>query len=246
MYYSRNPIGRRSRFGSRFNRSRRSRSAYGRGLGGRKRPWRRNSAPVWGGPLYRRNSISLARRQELQTKSPGNMRRPTLAATKDFLDDWRTAGVSNMDEMVAGGDDIHSVAGTFEDRASDWGSTSAIEHAKAINRYDEAMSYYAPYKAEQDLYDTDPETYYKPKFTQPKGGWEAAVAEESAKEEEAAVTPGVGAEETLIPAKVESSIEEGETVPAVTETDSTVEQTNPEEETDKATSFMEWLKAKQQ
>lgn len=75
---------------------------------------------------------------------------------------------------------------------------------------------------------------------------EAAVAEESAKEEEAAVTPGVGAEETLIPAQVESSIEEGETVPAETETDSTVEQTNPEEETDKATSFMEWLKAKQQ
>lgn len=73
-----------------------------------------------------------------------------------------------------------------------------------------------------------------------------AVAEEPAKEEEAAVTPGVGAEETLIPAQVESSIEEGETVPAETETDSTVEQTNPEEETDKATSFMEWLKAKQQ
>ncbi len=75
---------------------------------------------------------------------------------------------------------------------------------------------------------------------------EAAVAEESGKEEEAAVTPGVGAEETLIPAQVESSIEEGETVPAETETDSTVEQTNPEEETDKPTSFMEWLKAKQQ
>ncbi len=73
-----------------------------------------------------------------------------------------------------------------------------------------------------------------------------AVAEEPAKEEEAAVTPGVGAEETLIPAQVESSIEEGETVPAETETDSTVEQSNPEEETDKATSFMEWLKAKQQ
>jgi hypothetical protein len=75
---------------------------------------------------------------------------------------------------------------------------------------------------------------------------EAAVAEESAKEEEAAVAPGVGAEETQIPTKVESSIEEGETVPAKTETDSTVEQTNPEEETDKPTSFMEWLKAKQQ
>ncbi len=75
---------------------------------------------------------------------------------------------------------------------------------------------------------------------------EAAVAEESAKEEEAAVAPGVGAEETQIPTKVESSIEEGETVPAQTETDSTVEQTNPEEETDKPTSFMEWLKAKQQ
>ncbi|MFA9433283.1 MAG: helix-turn-helix domain-containing protein [Deltaproteobacteria bacterium] len=75
---------------------------------------------------------------------------------------------------------------------------------------------------------------------------EAAVAEESAKEEEAAVAPGVGAEETQISAEVESSVEEGETVPEETETDSTVEQTNPEEETDKPTSFMEWLKAKQQ
>lgn len=75
---------------------------------------------------------------------------------------------------------------------------------------------------------------------------EAAIAEEPAKEEEAAVAPGVGAEETQIPTKVESSIEEGATVPAKTETDSTVEQTNPEEETDKPTSFMEWLKAKQQ
>ena len=75
---------------------------------------------------------------------------------------------------------------------------------------------------------------------------EAAVAEESAKEEEAAVAPGVGAEETQISAEVESSVEEGETVPEETETDSTVEQTNPEEKTDKPTSFMEWLKAKQQ
>lgn len=69
---------------------------------------------------------------------------------------------------------------------------------------------------------------------------EAAVAEESAKEEEAAVAPGVGAEETQISAEVESSVEEGETVPEETETDSTVEQT------DKPTSFMQWLKAKQQ
>jgi len=75
---------------------------------------------------------------------------------------------------------------------------------------------------------------------------EAAVAEEPVKEEEAAVAPEAEAEETQIPAEVESSIEEGETVPAETETDSTVEQTNPEEETDKPTSFMEWLKAKQQ
>jgi hypothetical protein len=29
----------------------------------------------------------------LQAKSPGNFRRPTLAATKDFLDDWRTHGI---------------------------------------------------------------------------------------------------------------------------------------------------------
>ena len=75
---------------------------------------------------------------------------------------------------------------------------------------------------------------------------EAAVAEESAKEKEAAVVPGVGAEKTQIPAEVESSIAEGETVPAETGTDSTVEQTNPDEKTDKPTSFMEWLKAKQQ
>jgi hypothetical protein len=67
---------------------------------------------------------------------------------------------------------------TFEHAATKWGSTPEIEHAKAINRYDEAMSYYGPYKAEQDLYDAEPETYYKPKFTQPRGGWEAAVAED--------------------------------------------------------------------
>ena len=73
-----------------------------------------------------------------------------------------------------------------------------------------------------------------------------AVTEEPDKEEAAAVAPGVGAEETQIPAEVESSIEEGETVPAETETDSSVEQTNPEEETDQPTSFMQWLKAKQQ
>jgi transposase-like protein len=75
-----------------------------------------------------------------------------------------------------------------------------------------------------------------------------AVAEESAKakEEEAAVAPGVGAEETQIPAKDESSIAEGETVPAETKTDSTVEQTNQEEKTDKPKSFMQWLKSKQE
>jgi len=73
-----------------------------------------------------------------------------------------------------------------------------------------------------------------------------AVAEESANEEEAVVAPAGGAEETQIPAKVESSLEEGETVPAETETDATVEQTNPEEETDTPTSFMQWLKSKQQ
>ena len=74
-----------------------------------------------------------------------------------------------------------------------------------------------------------------------------AAAKESAKEGEAAtVAPGAGAEETQVPAEVESSIEEGATVPAETETDATVEQTNPEEETEKPTSFMQWLKSKQQ
>jgi transposase-like protein len=73
-----------------------------------------------------------------------------------------------------------------------------------------------------------------------------AVAEESAKEEEAAVAPAGGAEETQIPTKDESSIEEGETVPAQTETDATVEQTNPEEGIDTPTNFMQWLKSKQQ
>ncbi len=73
-----------------------------------------------------------------------------------------------------------------------------------------------------------------------------AAAEESVKEEETAVAPGAGAEETQVPAEVESSTEEGETVPAETQTDATVEQTNPGEETDKPTSFMQWLKSKQQ
>jgi hypothetical protein len=72
-----------------------------------------------------------------------------------------------------------------------------------------------------------------------------AAKEESAKEEETAVAPGAGAEETQVPAEVESSIDEGETVPAETETDATVEEANPGEETDKPTSFMQWLKAKQ-
>jgi outer membrane biosynthesis protein TonB len=75
---------------------------------------------------------------------------------------------------------------------------------------------------------------------------EAAVAEEPAKEAEAAVALGVEAEETQIPAEVESSVAEGETVSAETETDATVEQTNPGEETDTPTSFMQWLKSKQQ
>jgi len=73
-----------------------------------------------------------------------------------------------------------------------------------------------------------------------------AVAEKSAKEEEAAVAPAGGAKETQTPAEVESSVAEGETVPAKTETDSTLKQTNPDEKTDKPTSFMQWLKSKQQ
>jgi hypothetical protein len=73
-----------------------------------------------------------------------------------------------------------------------------------------------------------------------------AVAEKSAGEEEAAVAPEAGAEETQVPAEVESSIAEGKTVPAETETDATVEQANPEKKTDKPTSFMQWLKSKQQ
>ena len=73
-----------------------------------------------------------------------------------------------------------------------------------------------------------------------------AVVKEPAKEEETAVAPGVGAEETQVPAEVESSTEEGETGPADTEKDATGEQANPEVETDKPTSFMQWLKSKQQ
>jgi transposase len=73
-----------------------------------------------------------------------------------------------------------------------------------------------------------------------------AATEESATEEEATVAPAAGAEETQVPAEVESSTEEGETASADTETDATVEQTNPGEETEKPTSFMQWLKSKQQ
>ena len=73
-----------------------------------------------------------------------------------------------------------------------------------------------------------------------------AAAEESATEEETAVAPGAGAEETQVPAEVESSVAEGETVSAERETDATVEKTNPGEETDQPTSFMQWLKSKQQ
>ena len=83
-----------------------------------------------------------------------------------------------------------------------------------------------------------------PPETVAKEGEPPAAAEESAKEEETVVAPG--AEETQVPAEVESSTEEGETVQTETETDATVEQTNPGEETDKPTSFMQWLKSKQQ
>lgn len=76
---------------------------------------------------------------------------------------------------------------------------------------------------------------------------EAPVAvEESIEEEETAVTPGAGAEEIQSSATIESSTVEGETVPTDTETDAAVEQTNSEEETEKPTSFMQWLKSKQQ
>jgi hypothetical protein len=80
--------------------------------------------------------------------------------------------------MRAGGSDTYSVAGTFADRASDWGSTPEIEHAKATNRYEEAEFYHAPYREARDLYDSDPDSYYKPKFTQPRGGLEAAIADD--------------------------------------------------------------------
>lgn len=72
-----------------------------------------------------------------------------------------------------------------------------------------------------------------------------AVVEESAKEE-VVVAPGAGAEEIQGSATVESSTVEGETVPANTETGANVEQTNSGEKTDKPTSFMQWLKSKQQ
>lgn len=73
-----------------------------------------------------------------------------------------------------------------------------------------------------------------------------AAVEESGKKEEVVVTPGAGTEEMQGSATVESSTVEGETVPADTGTDATVEPTDSGEKTDKPTSFMQWLKSKQQ
>ena len=135
----------------------------------RTRPWRRNSASAWGGPLYRRNLLPVERRQELRTQSPGNFRRPTLAVTEDYLSDWRKGGITKPEDFV-----LYQ----FEDIARKEGTTPAIERAKELNRYDEASHYWNQYLAEKSLFEADPKSYSRPKYTYPvTGDIDSAVAD---------------------------------------------------------------------
>jgi len=114
---------------------------------------------------YRHNLLPLARREELQDLSPGNFRRPTLAVTKDYLDDWTTHGVSSSGDLSLW---------RFDDLAAEHGTTTHLERAKELNRFDEASHYMDQYSSELDLWTNDPSSYDKPKFTEPVGGKEFA------------------------------------------------------------------------
>lgn len=168
---------------------------------GRSRPMRpslrRNSSPVWGGPLfrrnpqspvwggplfrhnpqapfYRRNLLSQSRRAELQEKSPGNFRRPTLAVTKDYLDDWAKQGIKSSDDW-----DESDASSTWDLRAKTNETSPALERALEMNRYDEAMHYWSPAQQAMDLHSSDPESYPEPRLTQPVlGSLEAASADD--------------------------------------------------------------------
>lgn len=114
---------------------------------------------------YRRNLLPLARREELQELSAGNFRRPTLAVTREYLDDWSDSGVEAPEDFSLT---------QFQDWAGEHESTPVLERAKEINRFDEATHYWNEYEANQALYATDPGQYDKPKFTEPVGGLDFA------------------------------------------------------------------------
>jgi len=125
--------------------------------------------------LHRRRNPATARRLELQAASPGNYRRPTLAVTKDYLDDWSALGVTSEDDMKLS-ERGYDTAFTY--RADERGTTPALELAKERNRYGEASHYWNEYKTSSDLYESDHSAYYKPRFSAPRGGIDVARAED--------------------------------------------------------------------
>lgn len=122
---------------------------------------------------YRRNLVPLARRKELISESPGNFRRPTLAATKDFLDEWRGVGIESAD-------DWHMMDGLWDDYTRQVEELDDPRMAEALvrNRYDEAQHYWRPYQEAYNLHQSDPETYPEPELTQPVLGSVEAARED--------------------------------------------------------------------
>lgn len=140
------------------------------------RPYRKRrhlSRPRYRYNPYRRNLVSLARRKELIAESPGNFRRPTLAATKEYLDEWAGVGIESADDWDA-------MSGFWPGYAAQVEVYDSPELAEALtkNRYEEAQHYWRPYKAAQDLYESDPENHPQPEFTQPVLGSVDAARED--------------------------------------------------------------------
>lgn len=137
----------------------------------RSRPWRRNSAPVWGGPLYRRNLLPPERREELFDLSPGNFRPPTLEVTKKYIEDWRDAGIKTPDDFALY--QFDDIARERLDSGQVSYTSPRIERAQEQNRMDEALwrrqKFYDDNETAIALWQFDPEKHKFPELSSPIG-----------------------------------------------------------------------------
>ena len=140
-----------------------------------RRRWSGLNRPRYRYNPYRRNLLPLSRRKELIEASPGNFRRPTLAATKAYLDDWASLGIHSADDWDAMDPYWEQYADEAEVEQFD---NADIAAALTKNRYDEAQHYWRPYKSAYDLWESDPDSYKQPKFTQPVLGSVEAASED--------------------------------------------------------------------